>query len=78
MKYSIVAVTMLCCLSLCAGKNSAPELKSPYIIGEETKVLILNGQNVIVVWQGQPYHFNESETKKAKGGKDKWKLTPRH
>jgi hypothetical protein len=78
MKYAILAVTILCLLSLCAGKNNAPELKSPYIIGSETKVLILNEQSVIVVWQGQPYHFNEAETKKATGGKGKWKLTPKH
>ena len=38
----------------------------PYVITEDAKVFVLNNDKTIVVFQGQPYHFNESNHKTTK------------
>lgn len=40
--------------------------KRPIEIGSNTKEIILNNEDVIIIFQGQRYYFNESYNKKPK------------
>lgn len=46
----------------------------PIEIGNRTKEIILNNEDIIIIFQGQRYYFNESYNKKPKS--ELFKRTP--